>query len=110
MGTHGVKIVVIYPRPQDEEAFEKVYLQEHVPLAEAKLQGRTRIVLTKVVSSPQGKVSAYRIAEVHFSSMDDLTKCVESEAGKQVLEHATKISTAPPPLRLLCQHKSFPFL
>src|SRR5229473_1097180 len=71
MGTHGVKIVVIYPRPQDEEAFEKVYLQEHVPLAEAKLKGRTRIVLTKVVSSPQGKESAYRMAEVHFSSMDD---------------------------------------
>jgi uncharacterized protein (TIGR02118 family) len=109
MGTHGVKIVVIYPRPQDEEAFEKVYLLEHVPLAEAKLQGRTRIVLTKVVSSPQGKVSAYRIAEVHFSSMDDLTKCVESEGGKQVVEHATKISTGGPPLMLICEEESFVF-
>ena len=67
MGTHGFKIVVIYPRPKDEEAFEKIYLEEHVPLAEAKLKGRTRIVLTRVVSSPQGKVSAYRMAEVHFS-------------------------------------------
>jgi uncharacterized protein (TIGR02118 family) len=109
MGTHGVKIVVIYPRPQDEEAFEKVYLQEHVPLQEAKLQGRTRIVLTKVVSSPQGKVSAYRMTEVHFSSMDDLTKCVESEGGKQVLEHATKISTGGPPLMLICEEESFVF-
>jgi uncharacterized protein (TIGR02118 family) len=109
MGTHGVKIVVIYPRPQDEEAFEKVYLQEHVPLAEAKLKGRTRIVLTKVVSSPQGKVSAYRMAEVHFSSMEDLTKCVESEGGKQVVEHATKISTGGPPLMLICEEESFVF-
>jgi uncharacterized protein (TIGR02118 family) len=109
MGTHGVKIVVIYPRPQDEEAFEKVYLQEHVPLAEANLKGRTRIVLTKVVSSPQGKVSAYRMAEVHFSSMEDLTKCVESEGGKQVVEHATKISTGGPPLMLICEEESFVF-
>ena len=109
MGTHGVKIVVIYPRPQDEEAFEKVYLQEHVPLAEAKLKGRTRIVLTKVVGSPQGKVSAYRMAEVHFSSMEDLTKCVESEGGKQVVEHATKISTGGPPLMLICEEESFVF-
>jgi uncharacterized protein (TIGR02118 family) len=109
MGTHGVKIVVIYPRPQDEEAFEKVYLQEHVPLAESKLKGRTRIVLTKVVSSPQGKVSAYRMAEVHFSSMDDLTKCVESDGGKEVVAHATKISTGGPPLMLICEEKSFVF-
>jgi uncharacterized protein (TIGR02118 family) len=109
MGTHGVKIVVIYPRPQDEEAFEKVYLQEHVPLAESKLKGRTRIVLTKVVSSPQGKVSAYRMAEVHFSSMDDLTKCVESDGGKEVVAHATKISTGGPPLILICEEESFVF-
>ena len=109
MGTHGVKIVVIYPRPQDEEAFEKVYLQEHVPLAESKLKGRTRIVLTKVVSSPQGKVSAYRMAEVHFSSMDDLTKCVESDGGKEVVAHAAKISTGGPPLMLICEEESFVF-
>ena len=109
MGTHGFKIVVIYPRPKDEEAFEKVYLEEHIPMAETKLKGRTRIVLTKVKSSPQGKVSAYRIAEVHFSSMDDLTKCVESEGGKEVVEHATKISTGGPPLMLICEEESFVF-
>ena len=109
MGTHGFKIVVIYPRPKDEDAFEKIYLQEHVPLAESKLKGRTRIVLTKVVSSPQGKVSAYRMAEVHFSTMDDLTKCVESEGGKEVVAHATKISTGGPPLLLICEEESFVF-
>jgi uncharacterized protein (TIGR02118 family) len=109
MGTHSVKIVVIYPRPADEDAFEKVYLGEHIPLAERKLKGVTRMVLTKVKSSPQGRVSAYRIAEVHFSSMDDLTKCVESEAGKEVVEHATKISTGGPPLMLICEEESFVF-
>ena len=78
-------------------------------MAEAKLKGRTRIVLTKVKSSPQGKVSAYRMIEVHFSSMDDLTKCVESEGGKEVVEHATKISTGGPPLMLICEEESFVF-
>jgi uncharacterized protein (TIGR02118 family) len=107
MGTHGFKIVVIYPRPKDEEAFEKSYLQEHVPMAEAKLKGRTRMVLTKVKSSPQGKVAAYRIAEVHFSSMDELTKCVESKDGQEVVAHATKISTGGPPILLICEEESF---
>ncbi len=107
MATHGVKIVVIYPRPQDEEAFEKVYKSEHMPLAESKLKGMTRFVATKIVSSPQGKVLAYRIAEAHFSSMDDLNKCAESEGGKEVLAHAAKISTGGPPIVLVCEEESF---
>ena len=107
MATHGVKVVVIYPRPQDEAAFEKAYLDEHIPMVEEKLKGMTRMVLTKVLNSPQGKVAAYRLAEVHFSTMDDLTRCVESEGGKQVIEHALKLSTGGPPIMLVCEEDSF---
>jgi uncharacterized protein (TIGR02118 family) len=109
MATHSVKIVVIYPRPQDEAAFEKAYLDEHIPMVEQKLKGMTRLVLTKVAGSPQGKVTAYRIAEIHFSSMDDLNKCVESDPGKEVVAHAGKISTGGPPLMLVCEEESFVF-
>ena len=106
MGVTGVKIVVIYPRPKDEEAFEQAYKDEHLPLAESKLKGMTRLVATKVLSSPQGKVMLYRIAEVHFSSMDDLNKCVESEGGQEVIAHAAKISTGGPPILLVCEEDS----
>ena len=57
MGTHGVKVVVIYPRPHDEQAFESAYLEHHVPMVESKLKGLTRLVLTKVTGSPLGKSS-----------------------------------------------------
>jgi uncharacterized protein (TIGR02118 family) len=107
MGTHGVKVVVIYPRPQDEQAFEKAYLEEHVPMLENKLKGLTRLVLTKVTGSPQGKVTAYRIAEIYFSSMNDLNACIESEAGKEVIAHAQSISSGGPPLVLVCEEESF---
>ena len=107
MGTHGVKFIVIYPRPQDESAFESNYMEHHVPMVEQKLKGITRLVLTKVTGSPQGKVAAYRIAEVYFSSMDDLTKCIESDAGKEVISHAQTISTGGPPLILICEEESF---
>ncbi|MGH3055046.1 MAG: hypothetical protein ACRDL7_08730 [Gaiellaceae bacterium] len=43
-----VKLVVVYPRPKDVDAFEKVYQNEHVPLAVAKLAGKNKIVATKV--------------------------------------------------------------
>jgi uncharacterized protein (TIGR02118 family) len=109
MGTRGVKVVVIYPRPQDEEAFETVYSEQHVPLVEQKLKGITRLVLTKVTGSPQGKVTAYRIAEAYFSSIDDLNACIESDAGKEVIAHAQSISTGGPPLILICEEEAFVF-
>ena len=107
MGTHGVKVVIIYPRPQDEQAFEKAYLGEHVPLAESKLKGLTRLVLTKVTGSPQGKIAAYRLAEAYFSSMTDLQACIDSDGGKEVIAHAQTISSGGQPLILICEEESF---
>jgi uncharacterized protein (TIGR02118 family) len=109
MGTHGVKVVVIYPRPQEEQAFESAYLEQHVPMVEQKLKGLTRLVLTKVTGSPQGKVAAYRIAECYFSTMNDLNGAIESDGGKEVIAHAQTISSGGPPLILICEEESFVF-
>jgi uncharacterized protein (TIGR02118 family) len=109
MGTHAVKVVMIYPRPQDEQAFEKTYLGDHVPMVEHKLKGLTRLVLTKVTGSPLGKIAAYRMAEVYFSSMNDLQSSIESDAGKEVLAHAQSISSGGQPLILICEEEAFVF-
>lgn len=66
------KLIVADPRPLDVETFEKVYLGEHVPLAIAKLTGKTKIVGTKVRGSPLGTPPFYRIAEIYFPSMKPL--------------------------------------
>jgi hypothetical protein len=58
------KLVVICPRPKEIEAFEKIYMTEHVLMAVEKLIGKTRIVATKITASPQGTPPIYRIAEV----------------------------------------------
>ena len=49
-----VKFMVMYPRPTDIQAFEKLYQEEHVPMAVEKLIGKTKFVATKIVASPQG--------------------------------------------------------
>ncbi len=107
MGTHGVKVVIIYPRPHDEQAFEAAYLNEHVPMVEGKLKGMTRLVLTKVTGSPQGKIAAYRIAEAYFSTMNDLLGIMESDGGKEIISHAQSISSGGPPLVLFCEEEAF---
>ncbi len=73
-----VKLVVMYPRPKDVDVFEKIYQHEHVPLAVAKLGGKTKIVATKILGSPQGTPPFYRIAEVYFPSMQALEACAAS--------------------------------
>jgi uncharacterized protein (TIGR02118 family) len=105
----NAKLVVIYPRPRDIDAFEKVYQNEHVPLAVAKLEGKTKIVATKVLASPQGTPAFYRIAEVHFPSMATLEACAASDGGKQTLAHAVSISSGGPPIFLVAEEETFTF-
>jgi len=76
-------------------------------MVEGKLKGVTRLVLTKVTGSPQGKIAAYRLAEVYFSSMDDLRTSIESDNGKAVIAHAQSISSGGQPLVLICEEESF---
>jgi uncharacterized protein (TIGR02118 family) len=101
-----VKLVVIYPYSQDVDVF---YQQEHVPVAVAKLSGKTKIVGTKVLASPQGIPPFYRIAEVHFPSMQALEACAASEGGKDVLAHAVKISSGGPPIFLVAEEETVTF-
>jgi len=103
------KLMVIYPHPKDVDVFEKVYRLEHVPLAVAKLNGKTKIVGTKVLGSPQGIPPFYRIAEVHFPSMQALEACAASEGGKEVLAHAVKISSGGPPIFLVAEEETVTF-
>jgi uncharacterized protein (TIGR02118 family) len=105
----NVKLIVVYPRPTDVDAFEKVYQNEHVPLAVAKLGGKTKIVATKILGSPQGIPPFHHIAEVYFPSMQALEACAASDGGKEALAHAVKISSGGPPIFLVAEEETFTF-
>ena len=105
----GVKLVVMYPRPTDIDAFEKVYQNEHVPLAVEKLQGKTKMVATKVVGAPQGTPPYYRVAEVHFPSMEALQACAASAGGQEAINHAFKISSGGPPVVMVAEEQACTF-
>jgi len=105
----SIKLIVAYPQPKDASAFEKVYQQEHVPMAIANLPGKTKMVATKVLQSPQGEPQFYRIAEVHFPSMEALQQCAASAGGKETLAHAVKISSGGPPVIMIAEEDTFTF-
>ncbi len=105
----AVKLMVMYPPPKDVQAFERLYQDEHVPMAVKQLAGKTKLVATKVQGSPQGKPAFYRIAEVHFPSPEALQACAASAGGKETLAHAAKISTGGAPVVLIAEEQTFTF-
>jgi uncharacterized protein (TIGR02118 family) len=105
----AVKLVVMYPRPQDVDAFERVYNQQHVPMAVEKLAGKTKIVASKIVGSPQGTPPFHRIAEIHFPSMEALQACATSDGGKLTIANAVAISSGGAPIFLVAEEEKFVF-
>ncbi len=105
-----VKFMVMYPRPTDIQAFEKLYQEEHVPMAVEKLVGKTKFVATKIVASADGGTPPfYRIAEVYFPSQEALERCAQSEGAKETLAHAVKISSGGAPIFMIAEEESFTF-
>jgi hypothetical protein len=88
----------IHPRRADIGAFESVCQNLCVPPAFVKLDGKAEFVATKVLTSPQGVPPFYRIAEIHFSLIQDLEVCAALDRGKQLGAEAVLISSGGPPI------------
>jgi uncharacterized protein (TIGR02118 family) len=107
----GAKIVVLYPYPQDVEAFERAYTSEHVPMVNKEgLKGITKFVATKVVGSADGSAPPfYRIAELHFPSLEMLQQTAASAAAQAAVAHAISISSGGTPLFLVAEEETTNF-
>jgi len=104
------KLIVIYPYPTDPDAFEKAYVNDHVPLAKEKIKGMTKFVATKIVGTPTGqKPPFYRIAELHFPSIEALKASVASPGAQQAVGHAMTISTGGSPIILVAEEETMTF-
>lgn len=101
--TAGVKLVVLYPPPQDTAAFEQVYSNEHVPMVTPEsFPGLTRFIASRVIATPDASAPAfYRIAELHFGSMGTLQAAMATPSAQRVAAHAGTISTGGRPLVLV---------
>ena len=80
-----------------------------MPLAVAKLSGKTKIVATKILGSPKGAPAFYRVVEIYFPSLGTLESCAASAEGKEALAHAAKISTGGPPVIMIAEEETFTF-
>ena len=61
-----VRLVVLYPHPNEEEEFEKYYNQVHMPLMRKLVGPEVPLPTYKTLSTPERKAEYYRVAEIHF--------------------------------------------
>jgi hypothetical protein len=78
-------------------------------MAAARLVGKTKMASTTVLRSPQGTPPFYRIAEVHFPSMEALQQCAASPGAQETLSNAVKISSGGPPVIMIAEEETSTF-
>jgi uncharacterized protein (TIGR02118 family) len=82
----GIKITVLYGAPKDPAAFEKYYLEKHMPLVYA-LKEIKRTELAVGLPGPDGKPPAfYRITELWFDSPEHLHQVAAMPEWKKIVE------------------------
>lgn len=107
----GAKVIVLYPSPRDENAFERAYTQEHVPMVTAQnFKGIQRFVASRVVGTADGTAPPfYRLAELHFPSMEALQAAAGAASAQKVVAHAISISNGGKPVFLVAEEETKTF-
>jgi len=102
----SIKLVVLYPYPKNQEAFEKAYIGEHIPLVAKCLTRLTKASYSHVLMSPQGNSPFCRIAELHYASLEDLQADFSMPEAQALGAHAASISTGGVPVSLVCDEET----
>ena len=76
-----VKLVAIYSKPDDVDAFDKHYFDVHVPLAKA-MPGLKKVEVSRYTGSPAGDPRYYLMAELYFENKDAMFAGLNSPEGK----------------------------
>jgi uncharacterized protein (TIGR02118 family) len=76
-----VKLVALYKKPANVDAFEQHYTHVHIPLVE-KIPGIRKTEWTRFLASPQGEAPYYMMYEMYFDSMEAYQAAMKSEENK----------------------------
>jgi uncharacterized protein (TIGR02118 family) len=98
MPAEAVKLTFLFNHPEDPDAFDAYFFEQHLPLNEAVTQLRRREV-AKIMGTPDGAPAPYytpyyMIAEYYFESTDDLQAAFSSEAGQRLNEDLANFAGA----------------
>ncbi len=93
-----VRLLVLYNKPNDAEAFHKHFDEVVAPLAK-KMPGVRRYTVSRDVMPSQSGEPYYMVAEIDWDDMESLKRDFESPEGKAAAVEAAKVSEMSPGTR-----------
>jgi uncharacterized protein (TIGR02118 family) len=91
-----VKLVAMFTKPDDPEAFDRAYFDVHLPL-NAKTPGLRRTEVTRVTGAPRGESPWYLVSEMYYDDEASMRSAFSSpeaaEAAKQLMTFAKGLVT-----------------
>lgn len=85
-------LLILYPSPRDTAEFDRLYREEHLPYAGARLRGATGVATKRVIRS--ASLSPYHlISDISFPTVVAMEECIASSAAQEALAHAVSISS-----------------
>ena len=91
-----IKMVALFRRPQDVEAFDRHYNEVHAPLM-SKVPGLQRMEVIKGLKSFAGEPEYYQITEMYFQDQEAFSSAMSSPenraAGKDLMSFARDVVT-----------------
>ncbi|HPF73889.1 MAG: EthD family reductase [Rhodanobacteraceae bacterium] len=77
------KLIVLYKKPSDVQAFNEYYFSKHVPIA-STIPGLEGVEVSDgPVGSPQGESPYHLVATLSFASMEALQAAMASPEGQK---------------------------
>jgi uncharacterized protein (TIGR02118 family) len=96
-----LKLVVLYTQPDDPDAFDRHYLETHMPLV-AKIPGLQRAETGRLDAALDGgEKTYYRMAELYFADQQAVQAGFASEEGQATAADYQQI--APPGSRMFME-------
>ncbi len=91
-----IKLVALFKRPNDVEAFDRHYSETHSPLM-SRVPGVERMEVTRNLKAFRGETEYHMIAEIYFRDKVSFDAAMASEenraAGKDLMSFARDVVT-----------------
>ncbi len=82
-----VKLVILYPSPEDAQSFEAAYVGEHLPSLLETLPGVLRCALSKAIWSWTEELPFHLMAELYFPSLEALQTSLPVDVVQEIGAH-----------------------
>ena len=86
-----VKLVALYRKPADVQAFDRAYFETHIPLVN-QIPGLQRVEISRMIGAPRGEPDFYLMCEMYFPDQVTMDRAMASPenaaAGKNLMGFA----------------------